>query len=143
MSAVDIGPHTSAGRSWQRRGQPHRWVVAIAALVAAVAHLPVIGPHLAEAPYMGFLFVALTVTCLGVAGAICVRDSTVLYLAAALTCGLAVLGYVATRLVAFPMLADDLGAWLEPLGVLAVGSEVVVVVAAVSALSRRSRLPVV
>ena len=34
---------------------PWRWVVIVAALVASVAHVPVIAPHLDEAPYMGCL----------------------------------------------------------------------------------------
>jgi hypothetical protein len=123
------------------RGQGQRWIVATAALIAAAAHVPVIGPHLDEAPYMGILFIVLTVACLGIAGAVCVRDSAALYAAAALTCGLAVLGYAATRLVAFPMLADDVGNWLEPLGVWSVISETVVVLAAVSALVRRPAAP--
>ena len=138
MSSVTVH-RTPARRGLQSRGLGHRWVVAVAALVAAGAHVPVIGPHLDEAPYMGILFILLTVTCLGIAAAICVRDSTTLYTAAVLTCGLAVLGYAATRLVAFPMLADDLGNWLEPLGVLSVASETVVVVAAVSAVLTRPR----
>jgi hypothetical protein len=116
------------------RGRTERWVVAVAAAVAAAAHVPVIGPHLAEAPYMGVLFVALTAACLCISAAICVRDPAALYAAAVLTCGLAVLGYAATRLVPFPMLGDDVGNWLEPLGVLSVASETVVVVAAAWAL---------
>jgi hypothetical protein len=36
--------------------------------------------------------------------------------------------YAATRLVAFPQLADDVGNWLEPLGVVSVLSELAVVV---------------
>src|SRR3954464_13474379 len=103
MSTADPRP---AGL-FRRRGQGQRWVVAAAALVAAAAHVPVIGPHLAEAPYMGILFVLLTVACLGVAAAVCLRDSAALYATSAVICGLAVLGYAATRLVAFPMLADD------------------------------------
>ena len=116
------------------RGQFQRWVVAAAALVAAMAHLPVIAPHLAEAPYMGALFVLLTAACLAIAAVIWLRDPAVLYALAVLTCGLAVLGYTATRLVAFPLLADDVGNWLEPLGVVSVVSEVIVVAAAASAL---------
>jgi hypothetical protein len=30
---------------------PYRFVLAVAAVVAAVAHIPVTGPHLREAPY--------------------------------------------------------------------------------------------
>ncbi len=45
-----------------------------------------------------------------------------------------VLGYAATRLVAFPELGDDVGNWLEPLGVIAVASELAVVFCALAAL---------
>jgi hypothetical protein len=122
----------------KRMGRPQCAVVAVAALVAAAAHVPVIAPHLDEAPYMGVLFVVLTVGCLVIATAALVRDTAAVYALAVLTCGLAVLGYAATRLVAFPMLGDDVGNWLEPLGIISVVSELVVVGAAVMAL-RRSR----
>jgi len=107
-----------------------RWVLAPAALVAAAAHLPVIGPHLAEAPYMGVLFIVLTAACVALAAAVMVMDTMAVYALAALTCGLAIVGYIATRLVAFPLLADDAGNWFEPMGVLSVGSEAIVVLSA-------------
>ncbi|MBO1766519.1 hypothetical protein [Allobranchiibius sp. GilTou38] len=116
-----------------------RWVVALFAVVAAVAHIPVTGEHLREAPYMGWLFIVLTVGCLAIAGAALVRDSSAVYALAVLTCGLAVVGYAATRLTAFPMLADDVGNWLEPLGVVSVITETVVVVAAIVGLRHRAR----
>jgi hypothetical protein len=122
---------------------PQRWLVALAATVAAAAHVPVIGPHLVEAPYMGVLFIVLTAACAVLAVAVLVRDAAAVYALAALTCGLAILGYAATRLVAFPMLADDVGNWLEPLGVVSIASEAVVVAASMSALlvtRRRARL---
>jgi hypothetical protein len=52
-------------------------------------------------------------------------------------CGAAVVGYVATRLTAFPQLADDVGNWFEPLGVVSVLTEALVVVLAVVAVRRR------
>lgn len=113
---------------------PQRRPLAIAALVAAGVHVPVIAPHLDEAPYMGVLFVVLVVACTVLAVAVLVRDAAAVYALALLTCGLAVVGYVATRLIAFPMLADDVGNWLEPLGVAAVVAELVVVGCAVAAL---------
>lgn len=119
---------------------PQRWPLAIAALVAAGVHVPVIGPHLDEAPYMGVLFVVLVVACTLLAVAVLVRDAAAVYALALLTCGLAVVGYAATRLVAFPMLADDVGNWLEPLGVAAVVAELIVVGCAVGALRPRRRV---
>jgi hypothetical protein len=118
-----------------RLSAPQRWTLALAATVAAVAHVPVIAPHLDEAPYMGMLFIVLTAACLVLAAGSLVRDTPLLYALSALTCGLAVIGYAATRLVAFPMLADDVGNWLEPLGVVSIVSESVVVLAAVMALT--------
>jgi hypothetical protein len=117
-----------------RVGAPLRWPLAAAATVAAAAHIPVISPHLEEAPYMGVLFIALTSACLILAAAALMYDSPAVYAASAFTCGSAVLGYAATRLIAFPMLADDVGNWYEPLGVVSVLSETAVVVLSIAAL---------
>ena len=117
---------------------PQRWLTVLAVAVSAVAHVPVIGPHLAEAPYMGALFIVLTAACTVLGLALSVRDSRLVYALVVLTCGLAVVGYAATRLVAFPMLADDVGNWLEPLGVVSITAEAVAVAAAIFALRRRA-----
>jgi hypothetical protein len=113
---------------------PYRWLAAAAAAIAATAHIPVIGPHLEEAPYMGILFIVLTVACFTLALAMIRSDTPAVYLAAAATCGTAVIGYALTRLIPFPLLADDVGNWLEPLGVLSVLAETTVLVLAVAAL---------
>lgn len=115
-----------------------RVTTVLAVLVAGAAHIPVIAPHLHEAPYMGVLFILLTAACLLSAGVLAVAEVPLAYAFAATCCGLAVLGYAATRLVAFPQLADDVGNWWEPLGVVAVLSELVVVAAAISALRHRA-----
>lgn len=115
---------------------PWRWVVIVAALVASIAHVPVIAPHLDEAPYMGVLFIILTLACAALAVTLIVRDGPVVYGLTVLTCGLAVIGYAATRLVAFPMLSDDVGNWLEPLGVVSIISESIAVAGSVLALVR-------
>lgn len=121
------------------QGSSARWPLAAAASIAAVAHIPVIGTHLAEAPYMGVLFVVLTVTCFALAAAALVCDSRAVYAASAATCALAIIGYAATRLITFPMLADDVGNWFEPLGVMSVISESLVVACAVTGLRSRHR----
>lgn len=121
-------------------GSRFRPLVVLASVVAAVAHLPVIKPHLTEAPYMGALFILLTAACLALAVTLTIHDGVVVYALSVLTCGLAVIGYAATRLVAFPMLSDDVGNWLEPLGVVSICTETVVVVAACLAI-RAGRQP--
>jgi hypothetical protein len=118
-----------------------RWLVIPAVLLAAAAHLPVIRPHLAEAPYMGVLFIVLSAACVLLAAAMISWDGGVVYAMSAVTCGLAVAGYAATRLVAFPMLSDDVGNWFEPLGVTSIIAETVVVIAAVTALRSQAFHP--
>jgi hypothetical protein len=113
-----------------------RYLLVPMMLAAAAAHLPVIRMHLEEAPYMGVLFIVLTAACVLLAGGLISFDSPMLYALSALTCGSAVAGYVATRLVAFPMLADDVGNWLEPLGVVSIVTESIVVGCALAALRR-------
>jgi hypothetical protein len=128
-------------RRWLAQPLRSRWrgLVALAALVAAAAHVPVIGPHLEEAPYMGVLFLLLTIACAALAVTLMLHDSAGVYAAAVVLCGTAIVGYAATRIVAFPELADDVGNWLEPLGVLAVLSEATAVVAALAAAATPTR----
>ena len=114
-----------------------RWLMATAAVSAGAAHIPVIPPHLKEAPYMGVLFILLTIACIALAMAAITYDEPLVYLAAATICGLTIIGYAATRLVAFPMLADDVGNWLEPLGVVSIVAETAVVASSIVALRCR------
>lgn len=115
-----------------------RSVIVATMTAAAVAHLPVIAPHLEEAPYMGYLFIALTAACLALAAVIATADAAWAYPATIAVCGAAVIGYAATRVVAFPMLADDVGNWFEPLGVVSVLTESATVAFAALALRRRT-----
>ncbi|MEB3070626.1 hypothetical protein [[Mycobacterium] vasticus] len=118
-----------------------RWVLVICAVIGAIAHVPVVGEHLREAPYMGEEFIVLIIACLLIATACVVCDSAAVYALAVLTCGLAVIGYIATRLIAFPELADDVGNWFEPLGVVSVLAESAAVAIAAVVLIRRVRRP--
>jgi hypothetical protein len=79
---------------------------------------------------MGMLFVAFIGVCLAIATLVALAPNRAVYRAAAVVCGAAVATYAATRLVAFPQLADDVGHWWEPLGVLSVLTESVVVLCA-------------
>jgi hypothetical protein len=129
------------GFLWTPLRSPWRWPLAAMTAIASVAHIPVIAPHLDEAPYMGEEFIVLTVACLMLSVAAVTYDSLAVYWLVVVTCGLAVVGYVATRLVSFPELADDVGNWFEPLAVVSVVSESAAVIVAVTALAgRRSRV---
>jgi hypothetical protein len=110
-------------------------------LVASVAHIPVIGEHLEEAPYMGILFIGFTVSAFGIAAVLAARPSQVWYYVASALCAAAIAAYVATRTVAFPQLADDVGAWTEPLGLVSISAEAGVVALSLLAVRRRKTLP--
>lgn len=118
---------------------PLRAGLVLAALVSALAHIPVTGHHLEEAPYMGWSFIAFSAVCGGLALAAALRDSRPVVGAMVLWCGAALLGYVATRLVAFPQLHHDLGQWTEPWALVSVTAETVTVALGLVAL-RRSQL---
>lgn len=132
MSEIASHRSTSAATSF-------RIALVAAIAVAAVAHIPVIAPHLDEAPYMGVLFIVFTGACLALGITIALSNNTWAYRASAAVCGAGVVTYAATRLVAFPQLSDDVGNWWEPLGIASVVSEAVVVGLALLVLRQRNR----
>jgi hypothetical protein len=126
---------------WMPMGHRLRWLLAACATVSAAAHVPVVGEHLREAPYMGQEFLVLIIGCLLIAVAALIGDTAAVYLMAVITCGLAITGYILTRIIAFPALADDVGNWFEPLGVVSILAEsaTVAVAAAILLPGRRHR----
>ena len=113
---------------------------AIVLLAAAAAHLPVIGPHLAEAPYVGYSFIGFCLAATVVAVALVVRGRRALLVTGAGLCAAALAAYAATRLVAFPLIGDDVGNWAEPAGVASVVAEAVAVGLALCGLRPRGRM---
>jgi hypothetical protein len=124
---------------WTPMGYRFRWLMAACAAISAAAHVPVVGEHLREAPYMGEEFIVLIIGCLLIALAALIGDTAGVYVMAVITCGLAITGYILTRIIAFPSLADDVGNWFEPLGVVSILAELATVAVAVAALASRYR----
>jgi hypothetical protein len=118
------------------RPLPTRVLLAAAAVAAGVAHLPVTREHLEEAPYMGVAFVVFAVGCGGIALASLLRGGRLVSLAAVGWCGAALATYVATRLVPFPLLSDDVGNWAEPWGLVSILFEVLTIGVGLLALRR-------
>jgi hypothetical protein len=123
--------------------RPHaaRSVLILALMGAAAAHLRVIPEHLSEAPYMGVLFIVFSSACVLLAAAVISFAKPALYRLSVLTCATAVGAYAATRLIPFPMLSDDRGNWLDPLGVVSISLEAIAVIAGVQALRRSETEP--
>jgi hypothetical protein len=101
-------------------------------------HIPLIREHLHEAPYIGVLFIALTVACGACAVLLVAYDHPLVWAVTGGVAGLAVIGYLLSRTVGLPQIGDDVGNWSDPLGTAALLTEGLVVVLAASALRLRS-----
>lgn len=130
---------TQAGREHVPLHHPLRWVTALLLVAAGALHIPVTPEHLREAPYIGALFIALTVVCFLLALALPVRDTPLVWAIGGMVTTLAVLAYVLSRSVALPQIADDVGNWTEPLGLASIASETLVSVFAVVVLVTPTR----
>jgi hypothetical protein len=130
--------HRAAGRPGlgATLRSPARWAAALTLVISGATHIPVIPEHLQEAPYIGYLFIALTIACFALAAAVLVADSGTVWLTSGVVTALAVLAYVLSRTVGLPQIGDDVGNWTEPLGIAAITAEAVTAVIAVVVLRR-------
>lgn len=97
-------------------------LVAIAAI--HVADLP---GKMEEVPYIGWMYVGLIAACLIVAELLITRPSRTAFVAAAGLAAATFVGFVLTRTTGLPSATDDIGNWSEPLGLVSIFVEVVVV----------------
>ena len=101
----------------------------IAALVAiALVHVVQLPDTYRQTPGLGVLFTALVLTCFTIAGALLHLERRILWYAAGATAAATIGGYVMTRAVAVPFDRQDVGNWLEPIGLVALFLEAGVVV---------------
>jgi hypothetical protein len=106
---------------------PSQWCASFLLLVAAGTHIPLIQDHLEEAPYVGWLFIVLSVVCIALAVVVLFVDHVGVWVLSAAVCLAAVVGFLASRTVGLPQIRDDVGNWTDPLGFPAVGSEALMV----------------
>jgi hypothetical protein len=92
-----------------------------AVLLAAIAgiHIALVPEHLREAPYAGVLFIALSVAALAMAILLVLRSDLVIWTTSAALVLSAMLAYIASRSIGLPSMSDDVGDWLNPLGIAA------------------------
>jgi hypothetical protein len=117
-----------------------RIAAATALLAAGVVHIPLIREHLHEAPYIGVLFIALTVACGGCAVLLVAYDHPLVWTLSGGVAALAVIGYLLSRTVGLPQIGDDIDNWSDPWGTAALLTEGLVVVIAAFALRLRTRV---
>jgi hypothetical protein len=118
-----------------------KWVPAViaASVIAGLAHVPVTGQHLEEAPYIGVLFVLLEIASLVLAIGLMIVPSRAVLLATAAVGALAILAFVVSRSVGLPQIGDDIGNWTEPLAVVSVAAELIMAVGGLAAGARGDR----
>ena len=94
-----------------------------------------------ETPYIFWMYVALIVGCIAVAGVVLFTRSRAALLAAAALAASAAIGYVLSRTTGLPNANGDVGNWTEPLGLasLFVEGSVVAVAGAAFFLTRHAR----
>lgn len=91
-----------------------RWLLAICAVVAAGAHVPLIGDHLREVPYLGWCFIGFVAASLMAAVAVLTVHRPWIWASVGILNASAVLVYLASRTVGLPAMTDDIGNWTEP-----------------------------
>jgi hypothetical protein len=111
--------HTRA----QPIGLPHRVIARAAAVTGllgmALIHLLDLQSKFEETPYLGVCYLALIVGSLACAGALVHRDSERTWLAAGALAVGAIVAFAVSRTTGLPLATDDIGNWLEPLGLAA------------------------
>ena len=122
--------------------EPLRVGLAACLTAAAGAHLPVLAEHLHEAMWLGWLFVAFIAVSLTFGTLVITRHAGWVAPVAALLLASALGFYVATRSVAFPQIADDVGDWFDPWGVASVVAETVGLLVAIALWARQRSLAI-
>ncbi len=123
---------------FSRSSQQRSLAVTALALTAGI-HIALVPAHLREAPYAGALFIALSATALAIAILLVVCNHRLVWLAGGTLSLTALLAYLVSRSVGLPLLGDDVGDWLNPLGVAAVLAETAAALICWHALSRGAR----
>jgi hypothetical protein len=117
-----------------------RTVAALGLLGIAMIHLIDLPGKFEEATYLAVGFIGLIIASLLLAAGLIRRGGRRAWTFAALLSGATIAGYVISRTVGLPGAADDIGNWLEPLGVASLFVEGVIVLLSLSALTSREPL---
>lgn len=117
---------------------PWRWPAAAMLLANAVFHLILTPAHLDEAPYVGVLFLALSVVSIVLAAVLVIRDTAAAWAISGVVAFVAIIAFLVSRTIGLPQIGDDIGNWSEPLGFPALIVEALTVAFAALALVKHS-----
>lgn len=129
-------PATTPATASTTAGAPRSiWRVPAAAGAAAmsVAHIPILEEHLATAPVVGVGFALLSIAGILLAILLLTADRPVVWAGTGLVALLALAGYLLSRSVGLPTIGDDIGQWTDPLGILALTGEALMLLCALLA----------
>src|SRR4051812_49195956 len=96
-----------------------RSVAAVGLAGIALIHLLDSLGKFQEAPYMGWMYIGLMISCLAVAATLLHTHAREAWLATLALPASAIAGFVLTRTVGLPQAHEDIGNWSEPLGLAA------------------------
>ncbi|MEY2397636.1 MAG: hypothetical protein QOJ00_810 [Actinomycetota bacterium] len=106
---------------------PARAVASAGLFGIALIHLLDLPGKIHETPYLGAAYIALILAAVGVGLALVLRDERRLWQASLLVAAITLVGFVINRTVGMPNAMDDVGNWLEPLGLASLFVEALVV----------------
>ena len=116
-----------------------RAAAAVALSGVALIHLLELQTKLREVPYLGVGYLALIIGCVAAGSLLVHRNSPLGWRIAGLSSLGALVGYSLTRTTGLPLSHDDIGNWLEPMGLASLCVESVVVLLAAYALGYQAR----
>jgi len=93
-----------------------RAVAAVGLAGVALIHLLDLPGQLSDTPYMFYLYLALMISSVALAGALIATGDARVWAAAAALSAVVIVGYVLSRTTGLPQSNDDVGNWSEPLG---------------------------
>jgi hypothetical protein len=93
-----------------------RWPTAALLAATAAIHMTPVPDHLREGPYAGALVIVLSAATLAAATLLAGTNHELVWPGAGALSLSAILAYLLFRSIGLPHLSDDLGNWLNPLG---------------------------
>ena len=111
-----------------------RGVGVLGLLGIALVHLLDLPGKIHETPYLGVAYIGLIAASVVAAGWLAVRDDRRAWASTGFIAAVTLAGYAVNRTVGMPHAMDDVGNWLEPLGLASLFIEAIVALTAFAAL---------